>query len=396
MGDIVNIEEKKNESYKLTEQDKQDILDTMQKEVERNENLKVLSQLPSNNGIEENKENLKGESKEVDVIIDGLTGEKTILGSSTKEKVENAEEDFFSSLDNTNFDTHYNILASDIKKVASEETSFGSFDISDETTIELLKVINKYKEDKKISYKDLPVQVREFIDDYMKKNGMYAASNVIAYNSIRNDMANMLIDEYINQIELNKWSDDFNIQMEKFSEEMKTEMSPLYKELNDNREEYLQNLIDKLSDDEKKEKAEAILNSIKDAFALARLKEAAPKIKIKNFDLEKPGREYKDLMNKYIDNQYHIYDLFMITNVLNRHLLNLKLIEKNDRTTAIKFVVAFCKFCKNYKTTVPEEHAFMYFVTYNIILLDIYKGDTYDTYSFEFLNNVLEVVHRLK
>ena len=36
MGDIVNIEEKKNESYKLTEQDKQDILDTMQKEVERN------------------------------------------------------------------------------------------------------------------------------------------------------------------------------------------------------------------------------------------------------------------------------------------------------------------------------------------------------------------------
>lgn len=396
MGDIVNIEEKKNESYKLTEQDKQDILDTMQKEVERNENLKVLSQLPSNNGIEENKENLKGETKEVDVIIDGLTGEKTILGSSTKEKVENAEEDFFSSLDNTNFDTHYNILASDIKKVASEETSFGTFDISDETTIELLKVINKYKEDKKISYKDLPVQVREFIDDYMKKNGMYAASNVIAYNSIRNDMANMLIDEYINQIELNKWSDDFNIQMEKFSEEMKTEMSPLYKELNDNREEYLQNLIDKLSDDEKKEKAEAILNSIKDAFALTRLKEAAPKIKIKNFDLEKPGREYKDLMNKYIDNQYHIYDLFMITNVLNRHLLNLKLIEKNDRTTAIKFVVAFCKFCKNYKTTVPEEHAFMYFVTYNIILLDVYKGDTYDTYSFEFLNNILEVVHRLK
>ena len=233
MGDIVNIEEKKNESYKLTEQDKQDILDTMQKEVERNENLKVLSQLPSNNGIEENKENLKGETKEVDVIIDGLTGEKTILGSSTKEKVENAEEDFFSSLDNTNFDTHYNILASDIKKVASEETSFGTFDISDETTIELLKVINKYKEDKKISYKDLPVQVREFIDDYMKKNGMYAASNVIAYNSIRNDMANMLIDEYINQIELNKWSDDFNIQMEKFSEEMKTEMSPLYKGLNE-------------------------------------------------------------------------------------------------------------------------------------------------------------------
>ena len=55
MGDIVNIEDaKKEESYKLTDENKKDILNAMQKEVDRNESLRILADLPSNNGVEEN------------------------------------------------------------------------------------------------------------------------------------------------------------------------------------------------------------------------------------------------------------------------------------------------------------------------------------------------------
>lgn len=397
MGTIVDITDTKtNEHYKLTDQDKKDILDTMQKEVDRNESLKILAELPSNNGIEENTENRQGEDKLVNVSIDPKTGEKTILGPAIEDinNIKNTEEEFFSSLENTNLDTHYDIHIEDVKKVSQEETSFGKFDISDESTLELLKVINKYKSEGKIGYKDLPAEVKGIIDKYMLENGM--APGVKVYNEARNEISNMLIDEYINQIEINKWSDDFNIQMEKFSDEMKTEMSPLYQEMNQDREQYLENLIGNLTDESKKEKAEAVLDSIKDAFSLNRLKEAAPRIKVKKFDIEKPQREYTSLLGKYVNTQYHIYDLFMVTNVLHRHLQKLKLIEPEDNTTSIKFIIAFCKFCKNYKTTVTEEHAFMYFVTYNIILLDIYIGETYDKYSSEFLANVLEVVNKLK
>ena len=397
MEKITNIEDaKKNESYKLTEQDKQSILDTMQREVEQNENLKILASLPSNNGVEERVSNDHGETKLVNVSVDAKSGEKTILGPVTEveEKISTAAEDFVSSLEKTDLDTHYDIVSEDIKKVASEEGAFGKFDISDETSLELLKVIEKYKAKGKINYVDLPSQVKGFIDNYLMNAGF--PSNPMVLHNARNEYANMLIDEYINQIEINKWSDDFNIQMEKFSDDMKKEMSPLYKELNEHREQYLEDIINGFAEEEKKEKAQAILASIRDAFALTRLKEAAPKIKIKNFDIEKPQREFSSIMQKYVSNQYHIYDLAMVTNTLHRHLQKLKLISKEDTTTAIRFVVAFCKYCKNYKTTNAEEHAFMYFVTYNVILLDIYNGETYDNYSKEFLANVLEVVNSLK
>jgi len=392
MGDILNIEQ----GYKLTEEDKTEILNAMKKEVEMNDTLKVLADLPSNNGVEENRESLEGEYKEVRVNIDPKTGSKTVVGSAEEivEKINNAGEQFIESLDKSDLETHYQILPEDIKKVNESETSFGKFDISDEATLELIKVINKYKDKGSIRYIDMPEEVKTMINSYMMESGLNPMSKV--YNEYRNDLANMLIDEYINQIELNKWSDDFNIQMEKFSDEMKGEMSPLYKELNDNREQQLIDAINKLDDPDKKEKAEKALESIRDAYALTRLKEAAPRIKIKNFDLEKPQREFNSFMAKYANTQYHLYDLFMVTNVLHRHLQRNNLITEDDVTTAIKFTVALCKFCKNYNVNVVEEHAFMYFTTYNVVLLDIYTGDTYNEYAPKFLETILDIVSKLR
>ena len=54
---------------------------------------------------------------------------------------------------------------------------------------------------KKTIYRIISFAFLMFIGVFFLNVKVYAASNVIAYNSIRNDMANMLIDEYINQIE---------------------------------------------------------------------------------------------------------------------------------------------------------------------------------------------------
>ena len=59
-------------------------------------------------------------------------------------------------------------------------------------------------------------------------------------------------------------------------------------------------------------------------------------------------------------------------------------------------MLAYCKFCLNYKPEVPEEHAFVYYVLYNIALLDIYKSQEYDDFAPEFLKNIVDIIHHMR
>ena len=44
----------------------------------------------------------------------------------------------------------------------------------------------------------------------------------------------------------------------------------------------------------------------------------------------------------------------------------------------------------NYKANVPEQHAFMYYTLYNIMLLDIYKEEQYKEFATGFISNIIE------
>jgi len=375
------------ESYKLTEQDKVDILGAMQEEVSKSENLRVLADLPSNNGMEDHIPE-PGQEKEVMVSVDPETGEKRVLGTAIpKEKV--SFDDKLSELgESINGSTPVEINKEDVESVITEDSMLGKFPISDEGLLALVNLINLYREKGKITYKDLPEEVQKYVNKYMISNGLGDYSNQA--NQARNMIANMLMDEYIMQIELNKFTDDFQSQIENIYADTKEELSPLLKQYADNRDEYLAKLTESIEDEDKKELAKKVLDSINDAYTLTRLKEGAKVIKVKNFDLEKPKRAFSSFLAKYTNTASHIYDVFMCTNILHKHLVKNNIIEETDRTFAIKTMVAFAKFCTNYKPEVADQHAFMYYFTNNIVLLDVYSGEQYDNFAPEFLKNIKE------
>lgn len=389
-------EEKK--PYILNEEELNQVMEKLKESEEQNKNLKILSELPSNNGKEEHKTTESGEEKFVNVFVDSRTGEKIILGEAEKPEpigIDTALENVGEKANVEDFEKNIKIEAEDIKKVAAEDTIVGKFDISDETTLELLSLINKYRDGKKkITYNILPDQIKEMVDEYCKKNGV--ASFSVQANTIRNNIAELLIDEFVNNISMNKYVDNFNEELENIYKTTGEEISPLIKEYNESRVDMINKACEKIEDPEKKKIVEKTLDNINDAYELKSFIEAAKKIKVKKIYFEKPHKVFKEFLYKYMNVKYSIYDLAMLLPILHRHLVSNNIIKEDDETSAIKVLLAFCIYCNNFKPENPEQHAFMYYFTYNIALLDIYKGDQYEKFATEFLGNIKKVLDNLK
>lgn len=391
---IVNFTEKSkdvNKDLQLTDENVNDILDTMKKNVENNKNLKVIADLPSNNGIETAASNAIKENFEpaiANVKIDPATGEHFIIESNIQESEKKNDEDIFgdmSELDDIEIDE--NIGIEDIKKVASDENGIfnGKYDISDETALALIDVINKYNEKKEIKYKDMPDQVKGFIDEYLKSLGI--AGFTVEANTMRNTITEMLISEYSMNISSNKYMDSFNSEIEKIYDKANNEISSMIKEYDNDKIKYLEEALEKVDDEEKKEKIAKIIEAINDAYSLDRIKNYLKDhhIKVKSFDMEKPKKIFDYFNIKYRDSVYNIYDPSLAVQILSRHL-------NNDVTGATLFMIVFCKFCLNYKPEIADQHAFMYYTIYNIVLLDAYKGDQYNEFAPKFLENIKEIL----
>ena len=378
----------------LTEQNVDDIMGVMKDNLEGSENLKMIAGLKSNNGVEEHTPE-PGYEQTVSMKVDPRTGERAVIGCVSPgspismrdaiKKLNEKSDDIVVVVEDD-----FEINAEDIKKSIKDGTVIDGINISDETALELITVCDNYRKTKKVTYKDLPEEVRKYIDEYMVRNGIitYDAKS----NSIRNNIAETLIDQFVTEISMNKSMDDFNSEMESLFDNVGSELSKLYKDYAANREQYIKDLIGEVTDEEKKQTLTNVLDAINDGYTLDRLKEATKnkKVKIKKFDLEKPKKIYDDFLWKYMNNKYKMYDLTVVNQVLVRHMPNF------TTEDTILFLVAFCKFCRNYKPEVPEEHAFMYYSIYNIILLDVYKNNDYDEYAPKFIENITEIINNLK
>ena len=387
-----NNEEEVNKECQLSDKDLNDILGAMKENVDKNKNLKMIADLPSNNGIESAASNVVNEEFEATkaaVKIDPKTGEHCVIESGIEESEKKEVEDIFgdmSELDDIDIDED-NISIDEVKKVATDQASMlnGKYEISDETALALIDVINKYKAEKEIKYKDLPDQVKGFIDEYLKSLGV--AGFTVEANTMRNTITEMLINEYSTNIASNKYIDSFNSEIEKIYDKANNEISSMIKEYDNDKIKYLEAALEKVEDEEKKEKIQKIIESINDAYSLNRIKDYLKdhKIKVKKFDMEKPKKIFDYFNIKYKDSHYNIYDPSLAVQILARHL-------DNDVTSATLFMIVFCKFCLNYKPEVAEEHAFMYYTIYNIVLLDAYKGDQYNEFAPKFLENIKEIL----
>ena len=280
------------------------------------------------------------------------------------------------------------ITADDIKNEYKNSSYMSGVDLNDDEILKILDIVNRIKNKENVNvYAELPDSVRSAINKYLADNGIVGFTP--AGNAARKEIAHAMINEFIADISVEKTIDGFNDQMENMFEKAGKELSAMYADYEKERTSYLESLLEKVpEDDPKRETLIKTLDSIYDAFKLERLKEAATKFrKVKSIELEKPQqRVFSHFENKYKDVDYHMYSLSMCLNILDKHNTG---VSHNDN---LKFLIAFAKFCKNYDPSVSYEHAFMYYVTYNIVLLDIYKGEELEDYAPKLLENINAVI----
>lgn len=280
------------------------------------------------------------------------------------------------------------------------------FAISDEDALVLMEIVDKVNKKENINiYSKLPQSIKDMINKYMLEQGVQGFS--VQANSIRNMLASTLIDEFITNISIDKTVESFNKEMEDLFVKTGEEFSKMYKEYDEERNKYLEAALEKVPEgDPKRETITKVLDSINDAYKLTRLKEATGKLKIKNFEREKPEKIFSDFEFKYQGKKYNIYKIKdQVLPVLFKHLYaeifktfpeDMDENTKKANSTAlasvesVDFLILFCKFCMNYKPDNPEEHAFMYYTLYNIMLLDIYKGEEYEDFATGFITNIIE------
>lgn len=326
----------------------------------------------SDDEIEESEEDIDEEDEVVELVkAEPLT---------TEEKLANLGE--------AAMDDDVEITADDIKNEYKNSSYMSGVDLNDDEILKILNIVNRIKNKENVNvYAELPDSVRSAINKYLADNGIVGFTP--AGNAARKEIAHAMINEFIADISVEKTIDGFNDQMENMFEKAGKELSAMYADYEKERTSYLESLLEKVpEDDPKRETLIKTLDSIYDAFKLERLKEVAAKFrKVKPIELEKPQqRVFAHFENKYKDVDYHMYSLSMCLNILDKHNTG---VSHNDN---LKFLIAFAKFCKNYDPSVSYEHAFMYYATYNIVLLDIYKGEELEDYAPKLLENINAVI----
>lgn len=277
------------------------------------------------------------------------------------------------------------------------------YEISPEDTVKLLEIIDKVRNKENINiYSSLPESVKNIIIEYMKNEGVQGYS--VQANSIRNMLAASLIDEFISNISIDKTVESFNKEMEDLFDKTGQEFSKMYKEYETERTKYLEAALEKIPEgDPKRELVTDVLDAINDAYRLSRIRNGK-KIKLKNFEKEKPEKVFKEFEFKYQNQKYKIHPIKDTLKILTMHLTEeYKLNGYSEDESILRgferarnFLLIFCKFCSNYKVSNPAEHAFMYYTLYNISLLDIFKGEEYKEFSESFIDNINSIMDLYK
>lgn len=385
MGEIQNFPLNQDKG-KINDENKEAITSAINA-LPQSKESKIYEEIQNNPDIVKENVSKEGYSKPVNVTYDAATEETRI--DDLELDIEDAED----------IEIEYDVTDTDVK--THSDLSIANFEnMSDETALELVKLINRTRKGDKIKFSDLPEEIQTGLTEYLDSVFDIPISDYSEKSKrIRNEIADALMQEYIKTIEIDKYTEHYNYKVEHLFDETISEISPIFKQYNDANNKYFEELVEKADTSEKKEIGEKILAAIKDAYSLESIKELIPKTRIKKFEVEKPNRVFDSLHGKYSSPKYHIYNLYGCAVTLSKHLFNNKIVSdaRESRDVAIKLLLVFCNKCRNYKVETTDEHAYMYYFTYNIYLLDMYKGEQYEQYVEEYLKGyVKEAIDILK
>lgn len=386
----------------LTDEQVDEIAKQMDEEI-KDTSLEKIAQFPSNNNQEETKEEDReeGYKRPMNVMIDPNTGEHKIVGLADElddnetfeemcERIKNSdiklEETPITESELLEYITNKN-NGSLLNDIASET------ELSSETIRALLQIVNKKMNNDDFNvYKEFPQEIQKMIDKYMTNMQIPAFST--EGRRFRNMICDELISEFISNISLNRVQTDFNKEIETLFSKGSTELADSIVGYTEERNKKYREYAEKMEDEDKKKQVNAILDKIDEAYELTELKEFAKKCKIKKFDLEKPEKIFSDFLRKYENSKYNVYDINMTRPILYRNL-NTGDEEEYNQKDIDGFLVCFCKQCMNKRSDIVIDHSYMYYVIYNIVLMDMNKGEQKHV-SDKFIENIKEVIINLR
>ncbi len=380
----------------MTEEDIKKLESTLETIREENEKL-----FPSN-GKEDVVE--QGEERLVNISIDPATGKEKILST---EEVTDEEQDI-DSLIGKDFDLEFDnspITIEELKKYISNATDDSTLEeikkstnITTDDLIELMNLANRLhnKEEIPSIFNKLPKSVQVIINKSMGPgyDNVFNAN----INSFRNDMTEMLLDQIVTDILVDRANNTMNTSVEKIFNVAKTEIgNTLVGYTEERNRKYRQEIEERVEDPEKKAKALEILNKIETTYKLEEFKEFCKKCKIRKIDVEKPesnkNYDIDRLLDKYKDNStFNIYNIYNAQLVLTRTINRDEQKYNNKQIRA--FFIAFARYCMNFSPDNTMEHIFMFYTIYNVVLTDVNTGDKAEV-SNKFLDNVRECIDNL-
>ena len=336
----------------------------------------------------------KGEFKNVKVIVDPNTGEHVISPTDedvemvTFEEMANKINEGSPIIDSTPF-TEKEImetLSEENSEIMMNEDGTG---LSIEDIRAILKIANRRLKGEKFNvYKEFPKSIQNSIDEYVITCNIYrgVSTTSTAYlNGIKNRVAEAIIDSHAQNIKMKRAKHDFAQELANVYNTIDPSIEDSDKTIDEKNKSY-RNYINQIDNDDMKNKLSSILDSIDSARNLDTLKEFAKGCKIKSIEIEKyESRVFSDFLYKYLNSSNNIYDINLAFTVIARHIMPLGYTEKD----VLAFLIAFCKYTKTFSTSVPTEHAYMYFVLYYCTMAD---NDTSDIFK----KNVCEVIDILR
>lgn len=397
-----------NNNTQLTDEQVEMINNELEDYRNNTEDLKVLADLPSNDGVEESATVTTGEYKTMNVSVNPDTGEHFIYGEAEQEN--QSFEDLCDEINSTTLltDKDAPVDEGDLKAYAEsvkddkdslfKEIFGGEDNYNPEVMTKLLEVTNRRINKEKFNvFRELPESVQQLINKTVIGMGVPITSN--QYRTMRNAMAESLVDEFITDTYFNRAKNDLNKEIENIFNEGSADIANTVIGYTADRNQALREYAEKIDDPEKKEKILSVLERIEEAYNLTELKEYCKKFKVKHIDIEKlDSRNYRidGFLSKYDNSPYNIYSIYTAEKSLLRNInKDMPSTEQYNAKQIRAFFLAFCDQVKNYTPEDSLQHAYMYYVIYNTVLSDINTGDKKEI-SDIFLNNVRECIDNLR
>ena len=392
IGDVSEEVTEEKKPKKLTNEEVKLITETLNNVVEQNANLKVIADLPSNNGVSEAESDLKGEDKVVTVNVNPVTNEKTIIGTPEEDDNELASDMFEDNIDGEidgasieDIDFREEVVREGVKDKFNTE-------FKDEEVIQMMNLMNDYRKDKSIDvFNRLPKKIQNMITSHIAKESIPFNTAI----NIRKAMAREIIDDLIMDLSIDNYQIEFNEELDKIFGDMKEEIRDMSIKNTKNQIDQLIKVEPELreKDPEKADRLLLIIDGMKNSFSYEKLYTGVKEKKIgriRKIDLEKPKKIYDKFNRLYETSVYNIYDMNLLHGILRKVLPEDISDEKIHR-----FLISFCKYCENnnFNPDVLENHSFMYYTVLNIVFLSLgAKSIEEDEYAKEITDNIIKVI----